>query len=577
MSVPAPGADFSALPTTGAAVLDWTWADYAPFFAALQERPLDAAGADAWLADWTRISDLASEQGTRLHLASSADTRDDAKRARLEAFQTKLIPPALAADQALKQKLLDSGIVPPGLEIPLRNLRAEAERFREANLPLQVRQSELCNRYNRTTGSLSAEFEGRERTMSELRVVLTEQERERREQAWRLIGDSYRGVYGELAEIWAGLLDLRAQMAANAGCSGYQEYVWPLKHRFDYTPQDCTQYQRSVRSVVVPALARRHARLRDKLGVATLRPWDILADPLGRTPLRPFEDAAVLEAKCASIFEQLDPELGAQFGLLRDGLLDLANRPGKAPGGWCSSLPVVQRPFIFMNAVGLHNDVQTLLHEAGHAFHGFACYKLPYGHQRGSFMEFNEVASMAMELLAAPYLDAARGGFYDASGTARARIDHLDNMLTIWVMVAVGDAFQDWVYRHPQEAQDAARCGEVFFELWQAHHPELDLTGIEDYYRQRWMMTLHYFIVPFYYIEYGLAQLGAVQVWQNAQRDPAQALAQYKAGLALGGTVGIPELYAAAGAKFAFDEATFASCVGTLEQAFAELEPVAER
>jgi oligoendopeptidase F len=569
--------DFTALPTEGRSVLDWTWEDYSPYFAALASRPLDPDTADQWLREWNRLGELLHEQGSRLHNMSCADTRNTELRTKLEAFQQQLVPPALAADQRLKEHLLASGLTPPGMEIPLRNMRAEAAMFREANLALFAQASELGNRYNQLTGAMTVEWDGEQVTLTRLRPVLQGTDRERRALAYRLISARLAQDFDGLADIWARLIDLRQQMAGNAGCASFREFIWPLKHRFDYTPADCEVYQRSVLATAVPALARRHARIKDKLGVDRLRPWDTQADASGREPLRPFTEAAVLDAKCGAILQQLDAGLGELYAQLRAEQLDLANRPGKAPGGWCSDYPVTRKPFIYMNAVGLHNDVQTLLHEAGHAFHAFASYALPYGQQRESPMEFNEVASMAMELLAAPYLDAERGGFYSAADAARARIDHLDSMLQIWVMVAAGDAFQHWIYANPQEARDARRCCAKYLELWQAYHPAIDMSEIEDQVAQRWLLTLHYFLVPFYYVEYGLAQLGAVQVWSNAETDAGKALAQYKAALALGGTVTLPELFQTAGATFAFDEQTCARCVGVVERLIDQLEAVAGR
>lgn len=571
-----PALDFAALPSDGTAILDWKWNDYAPYFNALAERSLELATVHDWLAGWSRIGALLHEQGSRLHNMSCADTRDAELRGRLEYFQQQVVPPALAADQRLKELLLASGLTPPGMEIPLRNMRAEASLYREENLALYAQASDLGNQYNQLTGAMTVEWEGEQVTLARLRPILQGPDREKREQAYRLTSQRLAADFDNLSTIWSKLISLRQQLAANADCAGYREFVWPLKHRFDYTPEDCATYQRSVLATAVPALARRHARLKARLGVERLRPWDVQADAAGRDPLRPFTDSAVLDRKCGDILLQLDPELGGLYAQLRAGQLDLANRPGKAPGGWCSDYPVTRKPFIYMNAVGMHNDVQTLLHEAGHAFHGFATYHLPYGPQRESPMEFNEVASMAMELLAAPYLEEERGGFYTPADAARARIDHLDAMLQIWVMVAAGDAFQHWIYANPEEASDARACGAKFLELWQAHHPAVDMTGLEREISQRWMLTLHYFLVPFYYIEYGLAQLGAVQVWQNAERDPALALQQYKAALMLGGTVRLPQLYAAAGARFAFDEAIFTKCVGTVERLIETLQPIAD-
>ncbi|MCC7478815.1 M3 family oligoendopeptidase [bacterium] len=568
--------DFNSLPGSGLAVLDWTWEQYAPFFSELEGRPLDSASVDAWLRDLSRISDLLYEHSSRLRNINGADTRVEENRLRLEKHQSEVLPQAFMAGQRLKEKLLASGLTPEGMQFPLRAMRAEAERYREENVALQVEESKLENEYNRISGSMSVDFEGREVTLAELRPLQMDPDRSRREAAYMAAVQRVDQDRDKLNEIWAGLVDLRVKTAANAGCANFRDYIWPLKHRFDYTPDDCYSYARSVEATVVPYLAGRMRRLAERLGVDSLRPWDVNADPLQRQPLRPFSDVSELEERCAGIFEQLDPELGQQFRLLHGEQLDLANRPGKAPGGWCSDYPVIKRPHIFMNSVGIHDDVQTLFHEAGHAFHGFATYNLPYSAQRSAYMEFCEVASMAMELLAGPFLTTDRGGFYSPKDAARARIEHFDRILYIWAMVAAGDAFQHWIYENPEQGRDAAQCAKVFGELWSRYFPAIDFSGIEKWRDWHWQRVLHYYVVPFYYIEYGIAQLGAIQVWQNSQKDPVSALAAYKRGLALGGTTNLPDLYSAAGIRLAFDEGTFKMAVDGIASAIAELEPLAE-
>jgi oligoendopeptidase F len=228
-----------------------------------------------------------------------------------------------------------------------------------------------------------------------------------------------------------------------------------------------------------------------------------------------------------------------------------------------------------MNAVGQHDDVQTLLHEAGHAFHAFEAGRLPYFQQLGAPMEFNEVASMAMELLAAPYLASSQGGFYDTAGTARARIEHLEQMLLFWPYMAVVDAFQHWAYTHPADAADARRCDAEWQTLWQRFIPGVDWSGLETEQVSGWQRRLHIFRAPFYYVEYGLAQLGAAQVWRGALQNQPRAVERYRKALALGGTASLPELYATAGARFAFDAATLEEAVRLIEKAIGELTKTA--
>ena len=240
----------------------------------------------------------------------------------------------------------------------------------------------------------------------------------------------------------------------------------------------------------------------------------------------------------------------------REKLLDLVNRKRKAPGGYCTDFSAVKRPFICMNAVGVHDDVQTLLHEGGHSFHVFETASLPYHQQTQVPMEFAEVASMGMELLAAPYLAADQGGFYSPADAARARIEHLEGTLLFWPYMAVVDAFQHWVYENPDAATDPVNCDRTWGEQWDRFMRGVDWGGLEEEKVTGWHRKLHIFQVPFYYVEYGLAQLGAMQVWRNALRDQAKAVANYRQALALGGTVTLPELFATAGAKFAFDAQT---------------------
>ncbi|MDQ3022878.1 MAG: M3 family oligoendopeptidase [bacterium] len=563
---------FDALPVAAETILAWTWDDYSPYYEVLLARELNTETADQWLRDLSRVGSLLSEQGARLQNIYSHDTRVPEHLRQLEVFQQGVLPQLTATAQKLREKLLGSGFEPEGLHYPLRQMRADAAGFREENIGLQVQERGLINDYNRITGMMTVEFEGREVTLSELRAVQEDTDRARRESAWRIANTRFAEDRAELSELWAKLVDLRVQMTANAERPNYLEHMWPLKGRFDYSVTDAKRFQASILDAVVPVLAKRHELRKQQLGVETLRPWDLSCDPLGRHPLKPFEVAAELEETGASIFSQLDPQLGEWFESLRAGQLDLANTPGKAPGGWCSDYSSTQLPHIFMNAVGTHNDVQTLLHEAGHAFHNFSTYALPYSLQRKAYMEFCEVASMAMELIAAPYLDAERGGFYDASDSARAQVNHFDHMLYIWAMVAAGDAFQHWIYENPEQSRDAALASRKYAELWQRYFPAVDYSGVGQELAWGWQRILHFYVVPLYYIEYGLAQLGAVQVWINALEHPNRALRMYKDALELGGTASLPALFEAAGAKLSFEANDYGLAVAAMVNRIRELE-----
>jgi oligoendopeptidase F len=343
-------------------------------------------------------------------------------------------------------------------------------------------------------------------------------------------------------------------------------------HRFDYTPDDNVQFLDSIREVVVPAMLRLMERRKELLGLETLRPWDMQVDPTGKAGLSPFKDAAELIEVVGRMFEQLNPDLSGYYNNMRDNRrLDLDNRANKAPGGFCAPLPVSGQSLIFMNAVGIHDDVQTLLHEAGHAFHNYESFPLPYTQQEDYPIEFAEVASMAMELLAAPYLAADNGGFYSDEDAARARIEHLEGLISFWCYMSVVDSFQHWAYTNPGDAHDPTNCNAKWTELWDTYLPGVDWSGLEDIKATGWQRKLHIYHIPFYYLEYGLAQLGAVQIWRNSLADYDKALADYRHGLSLGNTRTLPELFEAAGARLAFDAELLSELVDLIESTIHEL------
>jgi oligoendopeptidase F len=309
--------------------------------------------------------------------------------------------------------------------------------------------------------------------------------------------------------------------------------------------------------------------------VDKLRPWDLNVDPLGRPALHPFSSPGELVEKASAIFHQVDPQLGAYFEIMRrENLLDVENRKHKAPGGYCTDFPVVRKPFIFMNAVGLHEDVQTILHEGGHAFHVFETASLPYHPQLQVGLEMMEVASTAMELLAAPYLVSSQGGFYTEQEAARARIEQLEQTILFWPYMAVVDAFQHWAYQNPAAAAGPENCAAQWAGLWRLYMTGVDWSGLEDEMETGWQRKLHIHQVPFYYVEYGLAALGALQIWRNALQDQPGAVAAYRRALALGGTQPLPRLYETAGAKFAFDQTTLSEMVYLAERTIETLEKI---
>ena len=564
-----------SLPTEAESILALTWSDYEPYYKDLAARPLTEANIQAWLDDWSTLAATVDEHYWRLYIGTTLNTADKEVEQQFNQFIEEIQPAAKTAEQALKNKLLASDLSPRGFETALRRIQAEAEIFREETLPLLAEEQKLVTDYNKLIGSLSAMWDGEERTFTQMWGLLYETDRSLRQRAWELREACIFKERQHINELWEKFMAVRLKIAENAGMPDYRAYVWKQRFRFDYSPDDCKSFHAAIEEVVVPAAQRAYERRRQRLGIDSVRPWDVYVDPLGATPIRPYETMEEFKSKSRAIFQQVDPKFGEYFQIMmNENLLDLESRKNKAPGGYSLGLHVAHRPFIFMNNIQTSLDVQTILHEGGHAFHEFERAHVHF-YQRGEIYlpaEFGEVASMGMELIASPYTTKEYGGFYSASEAARAMIDALEGFITFWPYMALVDAFQHWAYENPAEGSDATTCEETWAELWDRFMVGIDYSGWEDQKKTYWHRQLHPFDAPFYYVEYGLALLGAVQVWANARQDQKKAVADYRKALALGATVPLPELFAAAGAKFAFDAKTLKKAVDLMEEVIAKEE-----
>ncbi len=547
------------------------WEAIAPYYEELQQRALTPGTVGDWLRDWSHLESLLHDTFTQLHIAYDLDTADEEKQAAAEKFITEINPKRQLAQQPLKKKLIDSGYDSSNHAIMLRSFRNEIELFREENVPLMAELGQLSMQYQKIMGAMTVEFDGEERTIPQLRPYLLRTDRRVREAAWRAGRERQMADRQQLHELFDRMIRLRHQIARNAGFANYRDYMFREMERFDYTPEDCKAFHAAIERVIVPAVQRRLARRCQQMGLDSLRPWDLAVDPLGREPLHPFERVDALIGQTGDIFRQLDPTLAGYYDTMAtESLLELESRKGKAPGGYSTSFHLRKRAFIFMNAVGVHDDVQTLLHEAGHAFHTFERSHLPLIWERNIPMEIAEVASMAMELLAAPYL----AEFYDDGEVRRARVEHLEGTMDFLPYMAVVDAFQHWLYENPEHSHEERDA--KWLELHERFKPGEDWSGLEEERASYWQRQLHIYEVPFYYVEYGIAQVGAWQVWRNSLADPAKALADYRAALALGYTRPLPELYATAGTELALgDEALLGELVALIERQLAELEGAA--
>ncbi|SIO67646.1 oligoendopeptidase F [Singulisphaera sp. GP187] len=550
-----------------------TWEQIEPWYRRLLDQPIESsAELEQWLFAVGELNAAVGQVGTKRYVAMTCQTDDPEREAAYLEFVRDIEPRLKPVHNEIRTKYLDS---PHRSSLSIERYhvfdRAQENRralYREANIPRETELSELDQQYQKIVGAMTVNFQGEERTPSQMAPFLEENDRSIRQTAWELVANRRLADKETLDALFDQMVKVRVEVAREAGFPNYVEYAYRLRERFDYGINEAVAFQSAIERVVVPLARRIQEERKQSLGIETLRPWDVAVDPLGRAPLRPFSEIDRLAEGSEAIFSGVDPELGSQFAFLRsNGLLDLANRKGKAPGGYQTTLEDDRLPFIFMNAVGLDGDVRTLLHEGGHAFHALASRGEPLSAYRESPIEFCEVASMSMELLGARNLE----WFYSNDDANRSYRQLLEGIVLILPWIATVDAFQHWVYNHPNHTRE--QRSEAWSALIDRFGGIVDWSGLEEAKAHSWHRQLHIFLYPFYYIEYGIAQLGALQIWQRSLADRPEAVAAYRRALALGGARPLPELFAAAGIRFDFSEPALRPLMDAIGKELDQLGP----
>ncbi len=554
------------------------WENIEPFFRELRDRAVTSAEAfERWLLDRSELDATAGEAAAVRYIAMTCDTASDEKKQAYLSFVENIIPKMTPADfelnkkQAELAKRFDLG---DRYFVINRDTISAVELFREENVPLQTELTKLDSDYDTICGAMTVEFDGEEKTLPQMGTYQESGDRSVREEAWKRVAERRAQDAEKISDIFDKQVVLRDRLGKNAGFDSFVGYAFKAKGRFDYTPEHCFAFHAGIEEHVMPFVARLDAKRQKELGVESLRPWDLAVDPKGGAPLKPFVDGADLVAKTGRAFDRLSPELGEMFGSMGDGTntngaengasLDLDSRKGKAPGGYQYMRDRSRKAFIFMNAAGLHRDVETMVHEAGHAFHSMYCTDEPLVHYRSAPIEFCEVASMSMELLTMPMWDEYYPEPADAN---RARRKQMEGSIGLLPWIATIDSFQHWIYTNPSHSQDdrAAKWLEIEDRFGHMGH-RVDWSGIERFRPLVWQRQGHLFGAPFYYVEYGIAQLGALGLWlMSLERGVPAALDAYKRAMSLGGSKPLPALFEAAGLPFDFGPDTVGRLVERVE------------
>ncbi len=528
------------------------WESLEPYFQNLAERKLASPGAlEQWLKDMSELEAVVSEDACWRQIKMTCDTTDKNLEEAFTYFCMEIQPKLQPYADLLNRKLIDCPLTTELDQAKyftyLRSVKKNIDLFREANIPLQAELSVMQQQYGAIAGKMTVEVNGEEYTLQQAAKFLESHDRNLREQVYRKIQERRLQDEQAMHDLYTQLIQKRDEVAKNAGFANYRDYKFVELGRFDYTKEDCYQFHEAVKLHVLPLIEMIYRKKKEKLKLDTLRPWDTEAEPEGIQPLKPFTDGKELYEKTVKCFEQLNPFFADCLRKMSElKHFDLESRKGKAPGGYNCPLTESGAPFIFMNAAGQMSDVTTMVHEGGHAIHSFLAHKLALSAFKEYPMEIAEVASMSMELFSMDHWNAF---FTNDADLTRAKEHQLERTITIFPWIAIIDKFQHWVYENPKHTvpERTTKWMEILQEF---STDSIDYTGLEAYRKIGWQRQLHLFEVPFYYIEYGIAQLGAIGLWMQYQLDPEQALTNYINALSLGGTKTLPELYATAGLKF---------------------------
>ena len=544
------------------------WNDVAGLYEELLQRPVaDAGELRSWLKDHSELEAVISEESAWRYIRMTLDTRDKEAADNYQRFVTGVLPQVEQWSDKLNRRLMQEPAIAQidgeGFPVLFRGIKAQLEIYREENVALQAELRSMGQEYSTTIGAMSIEWNGEEITLPKAASLLESTDRAEREQVFRSIAERRAQDRAKLDDLFDRMLKERHTIAINAGFANYRDYMYKAMGRFDHTPDDAMAFHESVEREVVPVVERLERERKTMLKLDRLRPWDLHVDPTGKPPLRPFKDPDQLIEMTVAVFEKLDPYFAGCIRTMQHmGRLDLASRDGKAPGGYNYPLYETGAPFIFMNAVGTTDDVITMLHEGGHAIHSFLTHPLELTGFKSFPSEVAELASMSMELLTMDHWNLI---YSKADDLRRAKRDQLERVLSILPWVATIDAFQHAIYTNPE--WDAARRSEEWVRIHQRFSGSVvEWGGLENERSMLWQKQLHLFEVPFYYIEYAIAQLGAIGVWRNYRNDPIGAVRSYTAALKLGYTRTLPEIYSAAGINFDLSPANVRELIGFVKE-----------
>lgn len=530
------------------------WNELAPLFEELDAREIGSVDAlEEWILDVSELESILRAEEARRYIEMTCHTDDAERREKFLEFSREIETRSKEAFDRLDRVYLKS---PFRSDLPTRRYevyervkKSDVEIFSKDNLPLEARETEKSTEYVQLMGSFTVELNGEEVPLARGYVELEQSDRSRRESMWRKIANRRYREKDRIEELFSELFDLRRQIAINSGFDNYRDYRFRQFRRLDYDVSDCELFHEAVKNVVVPVVEKINDARREKLGLDRLRLWDMEVDPYSAEPSRPFETEKELCDLTRVLFRAVSPDFEAEFNSLEElGLLDLFSRANKAPGGYQYFLEDVRLPFIFANAAGTHDDVQTLLHEGGHAFHSLANRDEPIALYRDPPLEFCEVASMGMEFLGLEHLEDV----YPPDLAERLRCQHIEKSLRLLAWVATVDRFQHAIFTQAENSPEKRRA--IWVELRDEYFPYFDWNGIEHFREVEWHRQGHIFRQPFYYIEYGIALLGALQLWIQTATDSPTSISRYRAALALGGSRPLPELFEAAGLRFEFGE-----------------------